>query len=157
VRKLAYLTILVVVGAIALSLAQSALANQVLPCGDPTLNTYNAVTGVPQSTFNLNELVNITAYSAYDYAILVLRPDSTSFMIYNTTAGPTTLFTGGATYTAVRSDLSNELGTWDLVLGDTHVDFVVAYVHVIPFAPLGVVGILGACFVGAGLKLRKRK
>jgi hypothetical protein len=153
-RKLAFLTLSVIVGAIALSLAQFVLASR---SGDPTLHTYNAVTGAPQSTFNLNSLVNITAYSPCDYAILVLRPDSTSFTIYNTTVGPTTLFTGGATYSALRSDLSTELGTWDLVLGDTHVDFVVAYIHVIPFAPLGVVGILGACFVGAGLKLRKKE
>jgi len=152
-RKLAYLALLVIVGAIALSLAQSALADTV----PPTLHTYNAVTGAPQSTFSLNELVNITGYADYDYVILVLRPDSTNFMIYNTTAGPTSLFTGGATYTAIRSDLSTELGTWDLVLGDTRLEITVAYVHVIPFAPLGVVGILGACFVGAGLKLRKRK
>jgi hypothetical protein len=144
-RKLAYLTLLVIGAAYALSFARPSLA------GDKWVATYDALTGNPKSTFALNEDVNVTAYSAdlVDYYIIVKTPSNAAGQL-----GP---FTGGNTHSEIHdTDLSNETGVWYLLVGDFTIGFGVGEFNVVPFVPLGVVGVLAVCFVGVGVKLRKK-
>jgi hypothetical protein len=150
-RRLSYVTLLVLCAAFALSLVQCAMVRTVSAAPTQWAKTYDSVSGNPKSTFNLNEAVNLTAYSSdiQDYYIVVVKPDLTSTFI-----GP---ITHGTTYSALHStDLSDQVGVWYLIVGNFHAGFAVGYFQVVPFAPLGVVGVLAACFIGTGLKLRKK-
>jgi hypothetical protein len=146
VRKLSCVAVLVIVAACALSFARPSLAN------GPAVATYDALTGNPKSTFALNEDVNVTAYAPGPdpYYIIVLTPSNKAGVL-----GP---FAGGTTHSEIQdTDLSNQTGIWYLLVGNFKVGLGVGYFNVIPFAPVGVVGVLAACFVGAGLKLRKKQ
>jgi len=158
-RKLSCFTLMVIVAACALSFVQFApVANAIAVA--PWIATYNAVTGAPQTTFDLGEPVNITAYANYAFSIQCFQPGT---VIPFETLGP---FTGGTTYSAIHHELTGELGWWTLVIYDVapspgfppiKVEFGVGYFNVVPFAPLGVIGILGVCFGVTGFKLRKRE
>jgi hypothetical protein len=143
-RKLSCAVFSIIVAACALSLLQFVLSATATA---PWVGTYDA-SGNPKSVFSFGETVNVTAKADWDYIILVVRPDHAVLII-----GPVT---GGTTYTANHNDLSNKLGWWILILGDMHLEFAVGFFNVIPFAPLGVVGVLGACLVGAGVKLKRK-
>jgi hypothetical protein len=147
-RKIAFLALVVIVGACALSFLQLPHQAAATPTA-PWILTYDTSDNLQQS-FNLGEAVRVKSYADVQYYIIVVKPGN----LPGFSIGP---ISGGSVYTDDRSDLSNVAGDWHLVLFDTTAEFAIGYFHVIPFAPLGVVGILGACFLVAGLKLRKKK
>lgn len=145
-RKVAFLAIIVIVGACALSFLQLPRQAAATPTA-PWIHTYDT-SDIPRQSFNLGDTVRVKSYADVQYYIIVVEPGNLpGFLI-----GP---ISGGSVSTLDRSDLSNVGGDWHLALLDTTAEFSIGYFHVIPFAPLGVVGILGACFLVAGLKLRK--
>lgn len=148
-RRLAYVTLILLVAACALSFARPAAA--IPAC--PDIKTYTAA-GVETDTFSPGDYVNITVtpVAAGPYTILILRPGS-----------PPALFKAidvpnpGGRYTLLWDNLTTHLGWWTIVAFDTSGNYGVGFFNVVPFAPLGAVAALGACFVGAGIKLRKKQ
>jgi len=117
--------------------------------GNPWVATYD-VNDNPQTQFNLGDTVRIKAYSHITpYYIYVYKPDGTP----KKTIGPINT----ASYSGDHNDITTDIGWWTLNVLDTESHMGVGQYFVIPQVPLGVAGVLTACFAGLGVRQLPRK
>jgi hypothetical protein len=104
----------------------------------------------PTDVFDLGDTVRIKAYSEMTpYNIYVMDPS-------NVTIWSDVSLTPN--YSKDVATITTTLGWWHIKIGCESVPFAVAWYHVIPELPLGVLGALAACFAGLSIKkIRHRK
>ena len=104
----------------------------------------------PTEVFAIGDIVRIKAYSHY-YPYDILVNDQNNVTVWSDTSN-------AADYTMDVPGITTALGWWNIQAGTTETHFAVAWYHVIPEMPLGVVGVLFACFAGLGVhKIRRTK
>lgn len=127
------------------------LAPNVYACGggNPSVATYDVITGALKEIFNIGEDVNITAYSEYTpYEVIVIDSEGvTRFTDTSTTPR----------YSKIVSGITDKLGWWEVKAGTETTHYGTAWYQVIPEAPLGAIMILTACFAGLGVTQLRRK
>ncbi|UCG45135.1 MAG: hypothetical protein JSV58_07145 [Candidatus Bathyarchaeota archaeon] len=104
----------------------------------------------PTDVFNIGETVRIKANSKYyPYEIWVEDP-------YGTEIWSDTSY--AELYTMDVNGITTSPGWWTVKASSTEARIAVAWYHVIPEMPLGVIGVLFACFAGLGIhKIRRVK
>lgn len=143
-RKLTLLTTSVIVALCVLSFAQLVMAED-----NPWVATFDT-NDDPKTQFMPGETVRIKAYShSTPYYIYVYKPDASLAK----TIGPI----NNDQYSGDHNDISTILGWWTIHCIDASTHMGVGQYEVIPVAPLGTLGILGACFAGLGIKSLRTK
>ncbi len=152
----------VLIGCAALAASVRAYDEQDPPLTNPFVWATNSTGLGMQDIFQLNEQIHIKGFSQHKpYNMTLTDPDN--IVQYQWNFIGTTFFDSGL----LSTNATNKLGVWTInlyedVLGPpgTPVEHKIGVgtYNVIPEATLGVIGLLGACFAGFGLKsLRVKK
>lgn len=116
---------------------------------NPMIWIYNE-DGDASDTFNIGDKVGIKACSATTpYHIYVYDPDGDERKHWQTWAED---FDSG-----LLTDVSDELGWWEVKAGTGRTHFATGYYQVIPEVLFGTLAALGACFAGLGITRIRRK
>jgi hypothetical protein len=101
--------------------------------------------GNMKDVFQLGESLIVRAYSAgTPYTVKLFDPDG---VLVLDSVSANIWFSSG-----ILDNATNKLGKWDLLVNDSHQKYAVGEYDVIPQAAFGVIGLLGACLAGFGLK-----
>ena len=116
---------------------------------NPVIWIYNEDGDVSDS-FNIGDKVGIKACSATTpYDIYVYDPDGDER--YHWQTGLEDWDSG------LLTDISDELGWWEVKAGTTETHFATGYYQVIPEVLFGTLAAVGACFAGLGIIRIRRK
>ena len=100
--------------------------------------------GNTRDEFAPGEGIRIVAYDSAYFTIKVYDPDGQP-RLFDTSAP-------GYYDTGVRYDLTDKIGPWVVEVRDVKCKFAVSMYNVIPEVLFGILGTVGACFTGFGLK-----
>jgi len=106
---------------------------------NPWVSTYDIYDN-PTDVFEPGDIVRIKAYSNFvPYDIIVKDPNGVT--IWNDTSS-------NKAYSKDVPGITTTLGWWSVQAGTAETHFAIAWYHVIPEIPLGVLAVLGTCFAG---------